>query len=85
VSNFEVELLQSVLGSINLDQRPDALLAQLTRLEKIYKEITRKAAAYPNAAKYGFGGSAPAAPAPTAPPAGGGGTPLGGGFVLLPG
>jgi hypothetical protein len=87
VSNFEVELLQSVLGSINLNQRPDALLAQLTRLEKIYKEITRKAAAYPNAAKYGFGGSAaaPAAPAPTAPPAGGGGTPLGGGFVLLPG
>jgi len=87
VSNFEVELLQSVLGSINLDQRPDALLAQLTRLEKIYKEITRKAAAYPNAAKYGFGGSAaaPAAPAPTAPPAGSGGTPLGGGFVLLPG
>jgi hypothetical protein len=59
VSNFEVELLQSVLGSINLDQRPDAILAQLTRLDKIYGDIMRKAAAYPNAAKFGFGSGAP--------------------------
>jgi len=59
VSNFEVELLQSVLGSINLDQRPDAILAQLTRLDKIYGDIIRKAAAYPNAAKFGFGSGAP--------------------------
>lgn len=85
VSNFEVELLQSVLGSINLDQRPAAILTQLTRLDKIYSDIIKKAAAYPNAAKYGFGGGAPSAPAPTTPPVGGGTTPgMPSGFRLLP-
>jgi hypothetical protein len=89
ITEQELRFLQSVLGSIDLNQKDADIIRNLDRLEKIYAGIIKKAAAYPNAAKYGFGGT-PATgntPAPTAPPAGGGrdGTPLGGGFVLLPG
>lgn len=59
VSNIELAQLQNVLGSINLEQDEKAILDKLTRLERIYGEIMRKAAAYPNAAKYGFGPGAP--------------------------
>lgn len=59
ITEQELKFLQSTLGSINLDQKDSAILANLTRLEKVYEQIMKKAAAYPNAAQYGFGGSAP--------------------------
>jgi len=55
ITEQELAYLQSVLGTINLDQNPKTLLENLDRLEKVYKGILKKAAAYPNAAKYGFG------------------------------
>ena len=55
ITEQELAYLQSVLGSINLDQNPKTLLENLDRLEKLYQGILKKAAAYPNAAKYGFG------------------------------
>jgi hypothetical protein len=90
ITEQELKFLQSVLGSIDLNQKDADIIRNLDRLEKIYTGIMKKAAAYPNASKFGFGGGAPASggtPTPAAPPAGGsrGGTPLGGGFVLMPG
>ena len=79
VTEKELEFLQNVLGSIDLNQKDEDILKNIDRLENIYTAIMRKAAAYPNAAKYGFaaGGAAPAAapepvsaapaPAPAAP------------------
>jgi len=60
VSTFELENLQSVMGSLDQGQSEEQFLFNLKRLEDIYTEILRKAAAYPNAAKYGFGQSSPA-------------------------
>lgn len=54
ITEQELAYLQSVLGTINLDQNPKTLLENLDRLEKLYQGILKKAAAYPNAAKYGF-------------------------------
>lgn len=54
ITEQELAYLQSVLGNINLDQNPRLLLENLDRLEKLYQGILKKAAAYPNAAKYGF-------------------------------
>lgn len=88
ITEQELRFLQSVLGSIDLNQKDADIIRNLNRLEKIYDGILKKAAAYPNASKYGFGGGAPAAsvPAPSAPPAGGGTTPgMPSGFRLLPG
>jgi type II secretory pathway component PulJ len=62
ISNVELGLLQSTLGSLNLDAQPEVLLRNLNRLGTIYNTVMRKAAAYPNAQEYGF---APAAPAPS--------------------
>ena len=56
VSERELTTLQSVLGSLSLSQSEEQLMKNLDRLNKIYKEILRKAAAYPNAAEFGFGG-----------------------------
>jgi hypothetical protein len=56
----ELEMLQAVLGSLSQTQDPEQLLYNLNRLEEIYTGIMEKAAAYPNASKYGFGGDASA-------------------------
>lgn len=88
ITEQELRFLQSVLGSIDLNQKDADIIRNLDRLEKLYNGILKKAAAYPNASKYGFGGGAPAAPAPapSTPPAGGGTTPgMPSGFRLLPG
>jgi hypothetical protein len=89
ITEQELKFLQSVLGSIDLNQKDADIIRNLDRLENIYNGILKKAAAYPNAAKYGFGGGAPAGggTTPAAPPAGGGGTTPGmpSGFRLLPG
>lgn len=95
ITEQELAFLQSVLGSIDLSQKDEAILANLKRLEKIYNGIIRKAQAYPNAAKYGFGkAAAPTQPAPAAPAAPASTTPVAptpatpgmpAGFKLLPG
>lgn len=54
VTERELQLLQSTLGSLNQSQSAEQFLYNLERLEKVYSEVARKAAAYPNAAKYGF-------------------------------
>lgn len=51
----ELQALQAVLGSLDTAQSQEQFLANLDRLEEIYTGIQRKAAAYPNAAQYGFG------------------------------
>jgi hypothetical protein len=97
ITEQELRFLQSVLGSIDLNQKDADIIRNLERLYKkdaktgaesgLYVNIMKKAAAYPNASKCGFSGGAPAAPAPSAPPAGGGSTTPGmpSGFRLLPG
>ena len=66
ITEKELKFLQSVLGSIDLDQKDADIVKNLDRLQKIYNNIMKKAAAYPNAAKYGFGVGA--TPSPTATP-----------------
>lgn len=73
ITEQELKFLQSVLGSIDLDQKDADIVKNLDRLQKIYNNIMKKAAAYPNAAQYGFGvkSASPAPspiPAPTMPP-----------------
>ena len=60
VSERELDTLQSVLGSLDQSQSEEQFLSNLKRMEDIYTEILRKAAAYPDAGKYGFGQSSPA-------------------------
>ena len=62
ITEQELAFLQSVLGSIDLGQKDDAILANLTRLDRIYNGILKKAQAYPNADKYGFGKARAATP-----------------------
>lgn len=57
INQQEMELLSTVMGSLNLSQSSQELLFNLDRLEKIYSDIMAKAAAYPNANKYGYGGA----------------------------
>ena len=59
VSERELATLQSVLGSLEQSQSEEQLLQNLDRLEGIYMDIMRKAAAYPNAAEFGFSTSEP--------------------------
>jgi hypothetical protein len=59
VTEQELKFLQSVLGSIDLGQKDEDILRNVDRLEKTYARIMEKAAAYPNASKYGFGKSLP--------------------------
>lgn len=56
----ELVMLQAVLGSLKTEQSPEQLKANLERLREIYEPIAAKAAAYPNAAEFGFGGVATA-------------------------
>lgn len=87
ITEQELAFLQSVLGSIDINQKDSAILANTTRLEKIYNDIMKKAAAYPNASKYGYGRAAaatqppPTNSTPTTPSTPG----MPAGFKLLPG
>lgn len=63
ITEQELAFLQSVLGSIDLSQKDTQILANLKRLENHYNAIMKKAQAYPNADKYGFGkAKAPSGP-----------------------
>ena len=64
ISEMELRLLQSTMGSLEQSQSQEQFLRNLNRLEEIYGEIMRKARAYPNAAQFGFapGGGAPSGP-----------------------
>ena len=65
----EIRFLQSSLGSLDLDADPAVLKKNLQDIKKTYDNVMRKAAAYPNAAKYGFGtGAEPAAGGAAATP-----------------
>lgn len=55
----ELERLESVLGSLSQKQSIDQLTENLERLETIYVGILSKAAAYPNAADFGFANEGP--------------------------
>lgn len=57
VTENELRLLQSTLGSLEQSQSQEQFLRNLTRLEAIYSEIMRKARAYPNATEFGFASS----------------------------
>ena len=61
----ELAQLQAVLGSLSTDQSPAQLRANLDRLEQIYSGIAEKAAAYPNAAEFGFADAGAVQIAPT--------------------
>lgn len=68
ITERELAFLQSVLGSISLDQDNKVLLENIGRIKKIYE----KAAAYPNAEKFGFARiSQPEQEAPTPAPTAG--------------
>jgi hypothetical protein len=54
ITEQELRFLQSTLGSIDLDSKPEVLRQNLRRLQTIYENIMRKAVEYPNAAKFGF-------------------------------
>lgn len=54
VNNQEMQLLQSVLGSLDQAQDDDQLLYNLERLDGIYRGIMRKLSAYPNAGQHGL-------------------------------
>jgi hypothetical protein len=66
ISERELTLLGATLSSLSQRQSPERFRASLAQLEAIYTRMMEKAAAYPNAAEFGFGGAAPAeAPAGT--------------------
>ena len=76
ITERELALLSAVLGSLSQTQSDTQFLQKLQEIEVIYQSIAEKAAAYPNAARFGFGaatgagagsGSQPLA-APVAPP-----------------
>ena len=54
INKQEMDLLSSVLGSLDLSQSEDQLIYNLDRLETVYMGIMDKAQAYPNASKYGL-------------------------------
>lgn len=56
----ELKMLQAVMGSLTTAQSPEQLKANLQRLKQVYEPIAAKAAAYPNAAEFGFGGASAA-------------------------
>lgn len=75
ITEQELKFLQATLGSLDLDLEPKVLRQNLRRLQTIYGNIMQKAAAYPNAAKYGFAQQPAAAPTVGTVPAGGVGAP----------
>jgi hypothetical protein len=71
ITEKELDMLRTTLQSLSLAQSQGQFLENLGNVERIYQGIMAKAAAYPNAAQFGFdagGGGASAAPAaPKAP------------------
>ena len=65
VSERELALLAGSIASLGTAQDADNVLKNIKIIRDVYSEIMRKAAAYPNAAKYGF---APGNGEPTASP-----------------
>lgn len=57
----ELESLQKTIASLETSQSKKQFLANLKRVEEQYDRINKKASAYPNAAKHGFGGKPSAA------------------------
>lgn len=66
VTEKELQMLQDTLASVSQSNSKERLLQNLEELDTIYRRVMAKAAAYPNAAKYGFNtqtqNAAPAAP-----------------------
>lgn len=56
VSDFENRQLQATLGNLEQSQTEEQLRRNLERVKEVYTNIMRKAAAYPNAAEFGFDG-----------------------------
>lgn len=56
VSDFENRQLQATLGNLEQSQSEEQLRRNLERVKEVYVDIMRKAAAYPNAAEFGFDG-----------------------------
>lgn len=54
ITERELALLQSVLGSLSLVQSQEQLLDNINRVETQYNNILNKARAYPNASEFGF-------------------------------
>lgn len=57
VTENELKLLESAIGSLERSN-PDDLAYNLKRVQEIYDRVMQKAAAYPNASQFGFGGGA---------------------------
>lgn len=55
ISNEDMELLKSSLGSLRLNQGEKQLLKTIDTINTVYTKILKQAQAYPNASKYGFG------------------------------
>ncbi|MEO0957991.1 MAG: hypothetical protein AAFY66_05915, partial [Pseudomonadota bacterium] len=55
VTERELADLQAVLGNLSRSQSEEQLLYNLERLDRQYRKVMEKAAAYPNAAEFGFG------------------------------
>lgn len=51
----ELTALQATIGSLSQAQSKEQFLQTLDRIDKMYDDILRKASAYPNAQRYGFG------------------------------
>jgi len=58
ISEREMRQLESVMGSVDLNQSDEQLQRNLGRLNKIYAAIMEKANAYPIADEFGFGAKA---------------------------
>jgi len=56
VTERELALLESTIGSLERSS-PEDLTYNLKRVQEIYDRVMEKAAAYPNAAQFGFGGA----------------------------
>lgn len=54
ISERELSTLQAVMGSLAFVQSEKQLLENLDRLDGIYKDILKKASAYPGAEEFGF-------------------------------
>jgi len=55
ISERELSTLQAVLGSLSLSQSEKQLTKNIDRLNVVYKNILKKAEAYPGAEEFGFG------------------------------
>lgn len=63
VTERELSNLQAVMGNLGQSQSVEQFLYNLDRLGEVYDGIISKAAAYPNAAQFGFGGVSPSSDA----------------------